>query len=274
MDNPIDSIYAGLIDNILTNGETIKTRNSVCKRLHSIAYSFSQTPLVSIRKTAWKNALREWEWFMSGSCHVDDLPESVRNWWKPWANEFGLVRYNYSEQFLGSMGADNREVDQISYLVHGIIKHPYSRRNVITTWNTADMTNTDCKITNCHGTVIQAFVSEDGTLDLTTYQRSADVICGLPHNWIQYWAFLNWLAIRTDKRIGSLNWIGGDIHIYESHIPLARKILDNQYNIVAPIPELHYYISGSDPSWDFKADDFGLRGDYVPLILDKAEMIV
>src|SRR5690606_26897284 len=125
-----------------------------------------------------------------GSEDIKDLHPSVRPWWEPWANIEGQVLFNYSDQFRAFAGTDGRVVDQIEYLIDGIKNHPYSRRNVITTWNAADMTNPACPITNCHSTVTQAFVNPDNSLHLVTYQRSVDVICGLPHNWIQYWSFL------------------------------------------------------------------------------------
>ena len=139
-------------------------------------YTFKSTPLVSTRRTAWLNALREWEWFMSGSNDINNLHEKVHHWWQPWADKEGYINYNYSAQFRGAMGSalDTRgspiELDQIKYLQDAIKNHPYSRRSVITTWNAADMTALDCSITNCHGTVIQAFVEpEDNSLHLTIF---------------------------------------------------------------------------------------------------------
>lgn len=31
--NPVDHLYADLIDRILTNGDVVRTRNSVCRRV-------------------------------------------------------------------------------------------------------------------------------------------------------------------------------------------------------------------------------------------------
>lgn len=276
----VDTKYAQLIKNILDNGDCIETRNSKVKRTIAEKVTFSDTPLISVRKTAWKNALREWEWFMSGSNNINDLHESVRHWWKPWANENNEVPYNYSKQFRGFHGQDDaihwsfgpEVVDQVYLLIEGIKKHPYSRRNLITTWNTTEMhlaSKLPNGITNCHSTIIQAFVTQEGRLSLVTYQRSCDVICGLPHNWIQMAAFHLWLAARTEKVIGELVWIGGDCHVYDSHTELAKEILDN-YDKCQPTPVLMY----KPTSDSFKADDFSLDGNYVPIINKKAEMIV
>ena len=67
--------------------------------------------------------------------------------------------------------------------------------------------------------------------------------------------------------VGSLTWIGGDIHVYSQHEDLARRILDTP---ARDSPDLRYTASGDE----FLASDFSLDGPYNPLISDKAEMIV
>lgn len=261
-----NSQYADLIRATLA-GDTITTRNSTVKRRVGQQVTFSSTPLVSSRKTAWRSALREMEWFLSGSCNINDLHPSVHPWWQPWADAAGNVCNNYSVQFRAFLGVSGTPVDQIDLLVNGVTSHPYSRRNVITTWNTADMVDGITPITNCHGTVIQAFVDSQNRLDLIMYQRSVDLICGLPHNWIQYWAFLQWLAHRGGRQVGRFIWTGGDIHIYGEHLDLAQRILAT--GEVAQ-PELVY----TPTSDTFKADDFTLSGPYEPAITEKAVMVV
>lgn len=274
-ENIVDHVYAGMIDWITKTGDTVVTRNAKVKRRFSIPVEFTSTPLVSVRKTAWKNCLREWEWFMSGSNRIEDLDPSVRSWWSPWGtvrkgSDDGekIVENNYSKMFRIFFGR-KRYVDQIEYLVDGIENHPYSRRNVITTWNTADMTDPDTVITNCHGTVIQTFVRPDNSLHLVTYQRSCDVVCGVPHNWLQYWAFLTWLAHRGHRTVGSLTWIGGDVHVYEQHEDLAAEIVRSAMSVKST-PQLVY----RPTSKEFRADDFSLDRPYEPVIDKKAVMVV
>ncbi len=261
-----DEYYKRIIETCLS-GEKIQTRNSTCYRAIAQQVWFTSTPLVCLRKTAWKNCLREWEWFMSGSDNISDLHPSVKSWWEPWVTTFGKIWFNYSKQFRSFGTNFNAGFDQIKHLIDGVKDHPFSRRNVISTWHTEQMASHLCAITNCHGTVIQAFVDNANMLHIVTYQRSVDVICGLPHNWLQYWAFTQWLAYRSGRKVGSLTWIGGDVHVYEAHLPLAKKILAAKGQCP---PQLTY-----KPTADgFLADDFSLDGEYMPVIADRAEMIV
>ncbi len=261
-----DDHYAALLRACLS-GDAVTTRNALCYRTICHPVRFTSTPLVGARRTAWKTCLREWEWFMSGSNDINDLHPSARPWWEPWANKTGNVPFNYSEQFRAFVGWQG-QVDQVALLIDGVTNHPYSRRNVLTTWNACDMVNSATPITNCHNTVTQAFVSPaDNALNLVTYQRSADVVCGVPHNWLQMWAFLLWLARAGSRAVGSLTWVGGDCHVYDSHAGIAGRIL-----CAAPPsqPELVY----TPTTAAFRADDFTLSGPYSPVLSDRAEMVV
>lgn len=276
----IDQQFCKLLEDIMNNGKVITARNSLTKRKINQSVTFDSTPLISIRRTAWKNALREFEWFMSGSNNIQDLHEKVRKWWEPWANGEGKIISNYSKQFrnfdgyvqLTNYNLDGDVgVDQIKYMIETLKNHPNSRRNVITTWNTAEMVSPHTPITNCHGTVIQAFVDPaSDKIDLSMYQRSSDMVLGLPHNFIQYWAFLHYLAHQSGRKVGSFHWMGGDCHIYEDHIDMAVKMMYNKKLAEIETPQLIY----TPTSDDFKADDFSLDKEYKPLIKQSLKMSV
>jgi thymidylate synthase len=271
----VDEEYAALVADVMTNGEDVVTRNSRVKRRTAKTVAFTTTPLVGVRKTAWKTCIRELEWMLSGSNRIEDAHPSVRPWWKPWVKQHGEIPFNYGVQFrhygrpFTVYGPLQDGFDQIKYLVDGVRDHPYSRRNLITTWHTADMASPQCPLTNCWGSLIQAFVGDDGLLSLVTYQRSADVVCGLGHNWLQMAAFHLWLAARTGRRVGELTWIGGDVHVYSDHFDLAKEIVA-RVGECRPTPTLTYTPS----SEEFVADDFALDGEYRSVITTAAKMVV
>ena len=260
-----DEAYIDLVHSCLAGGK-VTTRNARTFRSLSHQYSFNTAPLVSVRKTPWRLALREWEWFMTGSHNINDLHESVRHWWKPWAVKEIWIPYNYSNQFRHFQGA--REIDQIAAVVEGIKGHPFSRRNVLTSWNPHDMRRPECPITNCHTSFAQFSVDNDNKLHYHTIQRSADVIVGLGANWIQSWAFLMWMAHMTGHSVGTMTWSGVDCHIYEAHEQVAIKVSQ------AAEPDRRPSLVYSPTSSEFKADDFSLDGPYIPIVTDKVEMIV
>lgn len=275
-------VYLDLVRDIVTCGVKVKTAGETCTRIHATPYVFDRAPLISVRKTAWKTALREWEWFMSGRNDLKSLHPSVHPWWNAWANERGVVRFNYGEQFrrLTSPHQALGWFDQIQWFIDSIRNHPFSRRTVISTWYLPEMVHPMCKITNCHGTMIQAFVDPSvsgmpNILHIVMYQRSCDTICGVPHNWIQYWAFLLWLCHLTGLKPGTFTWIGGDTHIYEKHNDIVDKLIDMRANSErVPIPVPPGLVYNPSTNGVFRADDFSLDGPYEPVLTDRAEMIV
>jgi len=258
----IDESYKAALRSCMM-GNPIRTRNATVRRACGLAIDVAMTPLVGIRRTAWKSALREMEWFLSGSNAIADLHPSVQKWWRPWVDANGLIPHNYSRQFRAFGG----DFDQIEYLVESLRDHPHSRRACATTWNARDMAAPDCPITNCHGSFIQCFVNESNCVDMMMFQRSADMVCGVPHNWIQYWAFLMWLASRSGRGVGRFRWIGGDCHVYEEHEGIVADMLNAD---VRGTPSLVYSPSGTA----FRADDFALDGEYRPTLEVSAGMVV
>jgi thymidylate synthase len=261
-----DQIFKGFLSTILETNDKIVTRNSEVYRDIGLTAFFDKTPLITIRRTAWKNALREWEWFMSGSNDIKDLHPSVHSWWKPWANENGIIPNNYSIQFRKYAGF-NGIYDQIQGVIEGVKNHPYSRRNIISTWHSFDMNDPKTPITNCHTSLLQFFVKKDKLYFLTN-QRSADVVLGLPHNLIQSWAFLLFMAKATEYEVGGFTWIGGDCHIYMDHVEMAKKIIDYKEEI--PQNTLVYKGDGQV----FRASDFELQEKYEPIFQESLKMTV
>lgn len=480
----IDHLYQGLVAAVLHDGKKVVTRGNSVRMIHSEVLTFDSTPLISVRKTAWKSCLLEWEWFMKGSCDIRDLHPSVRHWWEPFCkidrhtlpyaygkslrksysvshgdvvdvpikkmlpeddvlkvphfdklevegegthlgfrgrnndgDDFTVVRRVKGDRYLvqfdsngfcvecnagnftkmivknpyylsvlgcGCVGLIDKErctyykkgyslwqgmmrrcydstrrnyrwygargvrvcgrwrnfeyflsdlccvpgfeewllqedgsfhldkdynkadyygpdvcvflprdmnvalaqaerfyevprkklyVDQVQCLLDGVRNHPSSRRNCITSWNPGHVASGLMSPTNCHSSIIQTFVSPDNVLDLTTYQRSVDLICGFPHNILQMYGFLLWLAYHGKRKVGTLTWIGGDIHLYDQHEELANKIINTSLPENYVTPSL-VYSPPDNSNEDFKADHFHLDGDYRPILTDRAEMVI
>jgi len=263
---------------ILNCTEAVKTRNGTTLRseVPNMAV-FEQAPIITCRPVAWKQALYEWEWFMSGSTNIKDLHDSVKHWWEPFVNEIGELVNGYGNQFRNFSGIDREvciyddasiDLDQIDHIIKLIEENPTSRRIVLSVWNGSEMLN--ASLPCCHNTATQFFVRNDGTLDLQTYQRSCDVMLGLPHNWFQMWAFLQWIAHLTGKKGGKLILVGGDVHIYEDHYNSAQTVASYSLDSCQNSPNLIY----NPTSEEFKADDFTLSEKIIPRSKTKLKMMV
>lgn len=264
--NVADYHYRNLIEQVIEYGDLIETRNhEAYSFISSDTIVFVETPLVTLRKTAWKKALREMEWFLSGDAKC---PEELLDWWDGQLDPAGKYLRGYGEQLRHWQGTGRWDdgFDQIQHLIEGIKEHPYSRRHVITTWNPLDMfrmTDLNCNLktpTTCHLSMSQYFV-RDVKLSARTYHRSCDLLLGAIHNWLQHWGLLLWLAKQTSLEVGSLIYSFGDLHVYkeDSHLAVVDAILESGPCAYAHRvnPKLVYTGSVGD---EFKASDFELEG--------------
>lgn len=274
--NITNSIYKSLLHTVRETGELISTRNHEVKRSFLLPNTtFTETPLVTIRKTAWKKAIKEQEWFLSGQ---PKCPEELLDWWEPQLNTEGCLLDGYSVQFRHSIYSYG-SFDQLKFILDGLKNNPNSRRLLISLWNPGDMaeiteTNRNPNTpTCCHSILIQFFVSQ-GKLHMKTYQRSADMLLGVPHNWIQSWAFLLYLAYHSGLGVGSLTWMWGDSHIYqeESHFRISNEIIEEEESVRHNNPQLVYRPTNIQYDWNnvpiFKAEDFFMEG-----VIDKPVVI-
>lgn len=166
--------------------------------------------------------------------------------------------------------------DQIAKVINGLKHHPNSRRLVWTTWVPEDMTNELVNPTNCHNSFVQVSVREGKYIDMYCYQRSADVMLGLPHNLIAQKAFQLYLCDVCGLEPGYIKYELGDCHIYEQHIDAARELIASP-PIMEEAPKLVYSrTSGLDrhnvPV--FLASDFSLDGEYKPSSNESLPLIV
>ncbi len=262
-----NTAYQDILATVLNDGDILETRNHRC---YSVTYGlqtvFTSFPLVSLRRTAWKKAIKEMEWFMSGD---PKCPEELKDWWEGQLNPNGEYINGYGMQM---RHCGPNDFDQVGAILDALLLHPNSRRLVMTTWNPEEMynitqTNQNLKCpTNCHGSLTQLFV-RNKTLSMQSYARSQDLLLGTPHNWVQYWALLLYFAYHANLAVGSLTWIFGDAHIYDdsSHLDCVEAIQNfKRFNWEFETPQLRYDFSGSyDPvlkTPEFKTSDFVLIG--------------
>jgi thymidylate synthase len=274
MTTDADKQYQDLVTKILTLGDNVITRNhGVFRSFTQNSMIFDSLPLVTLRPTAAKKALKEMEWFMSGD---SKCPDDLKDWWAGQLSEHGNYIHGYPQQLRNSPDSCWMRFDQIKYALDGIKNSPFSRRLCLTTWNPGDMAmitqdngNPQTPST-CHLSFVQFFVDTHNKVHMLQIQRSADVLLGVPHNLIQHWSLLTFLAHHSGRQVGTYQWLGGDCHIYNepSHLEVANIIKD--YNIESHsrhTPFLEYKYSGGhtntiyDGVPDFIASDFKIVGE-------------
>lgn len=256
-----DEAFFNLICEIDCNGVEVTTRNALCKRIPFYYYEFTDFPLVTLVPVAVKKALREMQWFLEPK--PTPCPDELKDWWAGQLDADGYYICGYGDQ-LRRFSTPLGSYDQVKEIIDQLKLHQYSRRNLLTTWNPAEMASITESNENpktpatCHLTMVQFFVDPDGSLTVTDYQRSGDTLAGVKHNWVQHWCFFTWLAHRAGLSLKKMIWIGGDLHIYqeESHLRVAKCVMDEYPEFIQNVrPKLVYTPS----SEDFIPEDFKIE---------------
>lgn len=252
-------------------------------------------PLMTTKKVHFKSIVHELLWFLSGDTNVKYLQENGVSIWDEWADADGDLGPVYGSQWRSWNGvADGRVevVDQISELVDGLKKDPFSRRHLVSAWNPAEVPL--MALPPCH-CLFQCYVRKATaqermtafygrqefpprspeewckeldlldskgiprySLDLQLYQRSADTFLGVPFNIASYALLTHMLADVVGMLPGTFIWTGGDVHLYHNHVVQAQTQVAR-----APrqLPTLR--LNHRDSIFDFKYDDVVLSG-YAP----------
>jgi thymidylate synthase len=260
----INTSYKHLLWDLKEHGDYIVTRGAGVMSIFGYCFGRVSSPLVTVRKTAWKTALKELEWFMSGD---ETCPEGVLRdiWWTGQLDPENKLRHGYPYQLRNSPCPDGH-FDQIKWLRDEIKNHPTSRRLLLSSWNPgamASFTETNknpMAPTSCH-LIINQFQVRDGKLHMNANFRSTDAVLGLPHNLVQHRALQLYFAhhaevAAADYYVLFLN----DVHYYDhpDHNAFVDWLVDVDFEHVGDTNDLVY----TPTSAEFKASDFSLK--YTP----------
>jgi thymidylate synthase len=95
--------YKDLIKDVMENGLDSQDRTGTGTKSvfgRQVRFDLSKGfPMVTTKKTFWKGVVGELLWMLSGSTNTNDIPEFMRHWWTPWADEDGSLGPTYGQQF-------------------------------------------------------------------------------------------------------------------------------------------------------------------------------
>lgn len=207
-------------------------------------------PLVTTKKVHLRSIIHELLWFLKGETSTEYLKQNRVTIWDEWADEKGELGPIYGKQWRRWQGPSG-EVDQIKNLIEAIKTNPNSRRHLVVSFNPADIP--EVAPPACH-TLFQFYVSGE-KLSLQLYQRSADLMLGVPFNIAGYALLLMMVAQVTGYRPYEFIHTFGDVHIYSNHIEGAREQLSRRPREL-PLMEIN---PGVKDIFSFAYEDFALK---------------
>ena len=249
-------------------------------------------PLVTTKKVHLKSIIHELLWFIQGDTNIRYLAKNGVNIWNDWPfqswlretgqdEKYPMYTPQWREQmklFVERVIADDKfaaeygelgpvyghqwrnfeGVDQLSQIVEDIKTNPDSRRLIVSAWNPKDIpVMAKSGLPPCH-TLFQFYVTE-GRLSCQLYQRSADVLLGVPFNIASYALLTLMIAQVAGLQPGDFVHTFGDAHLYSNHMEQVEEQLSREPR---PLPVMSINPTVTD-LFSFQYDDFELK-DYDP----------
>ena len=210
-----------------------------------------ELPILTIRKTAFKNCLDEilWIW-QKKSNNVHDLHSHI---WDAWADETGSIGKAYGYQLAKKSIYPEGEFDQVDRVLFDLKNNPASRRIMTNIYNFDDLH--EMHLYPCAYSM--TFNVSGDTLNGILNQRSNDMLTANNWNVLQYSLLLMMFAQVSGLKAGTLIHVISDAHLYDRHIDLVKEVMEKSQH---PAPKLKMDTSIKN-FYDFTVDSFELE-DY------------
>ena len=130
--------------------------------------------------------------------------------------------YGYQwRQFGNHLSSPQKSFDQIKQVIKTLKEDPTDRRMIVSAWNPNDLHL--MALPPCH--ILFHLIVINKTLHLNWFQRSCDLMLGIPFNLASYSLLLHLFAKEAKLKEGSITGMLSDVHIYENHIKQAKQQL-------------------------------------------------
>ncbi|MGM9521863.1 MAG: thymidylate synthase [Oscillospiraceae bacterium] len=261
-----DSIFISNCRDILSNGVwdtnlEVRPRWQDGTPAHTIKkfgivnrYDLSKEfPILTLRRTYWRSAVDELLWiWQKKSNNIKDLRGHI---WDSWADESGSIGKAYGYQLGIKHKYPEGEFDQVDRVIYDLKNNPASRRIMTNIYNFEDLH--EMGLYPCAYSM--TFNVSGNKLNAILNQRSQDMLTASNWNVVQYAVLVYMMAQVTGFEAGELVHVIADAHIYDRHVAIVKKILNNE-----PKPAPKFIIDKSVTDfYDFTRDSFKLEGyDY------------
>ena len=213
-------------------------------------------PIMTLRRTYWKSAIDEilWIW-QKKSNRIAELGSHV---WDEWADENGTIGKAYGYQLGVKHKYPEGEFDQVDRVLYDLKHNPASRRIMTNIFNHADLHAMG--LAPCAYSM--TFNVTGNTLNAILNQRSQDMLTANNWNVCQYAALVHMIAQVSGLEVGELVHVIADCHIYDRHVDLVKKMLDNptfeapKFEIDKSVTDFYAFTKDSFKMVDYQCNKF------------------
>jgi len=201
-------------------------------------------PIMTLRRTFYRSCVDELLWiWQKKSNNVRDLSSHI---WDSWADENGSIGKAYGYQLGVKHQYREGAFDQVDRVLYDLKHNPASRRILTNLYNFSDLH--EMALYPCAYSM--TFNVSGNTLNAILNQRSQDMLTANNWNVVQYAVLVHMLAQVSGLEAGELVHVIADCHIYDRHVPLVEKMLENE-----PLPAPKFCLDPNVTSfYDFTRD--------------------
>ncbi len=219
-------------------------------------------PILTLRRTFWKSAVDEMLWiWQKKSNNIHDLSSHV---WDQWADENGSIGKAYGYQLGVKHHYPEGEMDQVDRVLYDLKHNPASRRIMTNIYNHHDLS--EMALYPCAYSM--TFNVSGNTLNAILNQRSQDMLAANNWNVVQYAVLVHMLAQVSGLQVGELVHVIADAHIYDRHVPVIEKILQNpQYDApkFSVDPSVHDFYAFTKNSFTLENYQYTELSEKIPI---------
>ena len=219
-------------------------------------------PILTLRRTFWKSAVDEMLWiWQKKSNNIHDLSSHV---WDQWADENGSIGKAYGYQLGVKHHYPEGEMDQVDRVLYDLKHNPASRRIMTNIYNHHDLN--EMALYPCAYSM--TFNVSGNTLNAILNQRSQDMLAANNWNVVQYAVLVHMLAQVSGLQVGELVHVIADAHIYDRHVPVIEKILQNpQYDApkFSVDPSVHDFYAFTKNSFTLENYQYTELNEKIPI---------
>ena len=208
-------------------------------------------PIMTLRRTYYRSCIQELLWiWQKKSNRISELGSHI---WDSWAQEDGTIGKAYGYQLGVKHVYPEGMFDQVDRVLYALRHDPASRRILTSLYNHHDLH--EMALAPCAYSM--TFNVSGNTLNAILNQRSQDMLTANNWNVVQYAVLVHMMAQVSGLEVGELVHVIADCHIYDRHVPLVEKMLENPSY---PAPKFVMDKAVTD-FYDFTVDSFRME-DY------------
>lgn len=178
-------------------------------------------PIMTLRRTFYKSCIDELLWiWQKKSNAVSELNSHI---WDSWAGEDGTIGKAYGYQLGVKHKYAEGEFDQVDRVLYDLKHNPTSRRIMTNIYNHHDLH--EMGLYPCAYSM--TFNVTGNKLNAILNQRSQDMLTANNWNVTQYAVLTHMMAQVSGLEVGEFVHVIADCHIYDRHVELVKKMLDN-----------------------------------------------